>query len=92
MQLVILLGLVIFKTSSSGCVVVFLDQKSYYTNDIENAFIIPVIVLFRRISQSLTLKEAIDKGVENYGTIKAKQKYAQASQETMKQSQRDYCV
>ncbi len=41
-------------------------------------------------SQSLTLKEAIDKGVENYGTIKAKQKYAQASQETVKQNQRDY--
>src|SRR6478609_8150149 len=41
-------------------------------------------------SQTLTLKEAIKTGLENYGSIKAKNNYANASRETLKQSKRDY--
>ncbi len=41
-------------------------------------------------SQNLTLREAIETGMENYGIVKAKEKYAQASQETVKQARRDY--
>ncbi|HKO76969.1 MAG TPA: TolC family protein [Flavobacterium sp.] len=41
-------------------------------------------------SQTLSLKEAIKTGLENYGSIKAKNNYANASQETLKQSKRDY--
>ncbi|MCO6149611.1 TolC family protein [Flavobacterium sp. NRK1] len=38
----------------------------------------------------LSLREAIDKGVANYGMVKAKGSYAKAAQETVKQSKRDY--
>ncbi|MGQ7944695.1 TolC family protein [Flavobacterium sp. WC2509] len=41
-------------------------------------------------SQTLSLKEAIKTGLENYGSIKAKTNYSSASQETLKQSKRDY--
>lgn len=41
-------------------------------------------------SQNLSLKEAVAKGVENYGYVKAKGNYAQASLETVKQAKRDY--
>jgi outer membrane protein, adhesin transport system len=41
-------------------------------------------------SQTLSLKEAIQTGLENYGSIKAKNNYSSASQETLKQSRRDY--
>ncbi|MEP7093864.1 MAG: TolC family protein, partial [Flavobacterium sp.] len=41
-------------------------------------------------SQSLSLKEAIKTGLENYGSIKAKNNYTSASRETLKQSRRDY--
>lgn len=41
-------------------------------------------------SQTLSLKEAVETGVSNYGTIKAKSKYAEASNETLKQARRDY--
>nr|WP_315203289.1 TolC family protein [uncultured Flavobacterium sp.] len=41
-------------------------------------------------SQTLSLKEAIKTGLENYGSIKAKTNYSNASQETLKQSKRDY--
>jgi len=41
-------------------------------------------------SQTLSLKEAIKTGLENYGSIKAKNSYSKASQETFKQSKRDY--
>lgn len=45
---------------------------------------------FSGFSQTLSLKEAVETGVSNYGTIKAKSKYAQASNETLKQVRRDY--
>jgi len=40
--------------------------------------------------QNLSLKEAVDTGVANYGLVTAKGKYAQAAQETVKQTRRDY--
>ncbi|TDW48048.1 outer membrane protein TolC [Flavobacterium sp. 270] len=41
-------------------------------------------------SQTLSLKEAITTGLENYGSIRAKSNYSSASKETLKQSRRDY--
>jgi outer membrane protein, adhesin transport system len=41
-------------------------------------------------SQTLSLKEAVKTGLENYGSIKAKNNYTNASRETLKQSKRDY--
>ncbi|KFF03360.1 TolC family protein [Flavobacterium reichenbachii] len=41
-------------------------------------------------TQTLSLKEAIKTGLENYGSIRAKNNYASASKETLKQSRRDY--
>ncbi|HVI44660.1 MAG TPA: TolC family protein [Chitinophaga sp.] len=41
-------------------------------------------------AQVLTLKEAIQKAVNNYGTIKAKSSYAAASQATVTQTKREY--
>jgi len=41
-------------------------------------------------SQNLSLKDAIDTGMANYGLVKAKGKYAQAAAETVKQTRRDY--
>lgn len=38
----------------------------------------------------LTLKEAMAKGLENYGTVKARQNYAKASEAAVQQSKRDY--
>lgn len=41
-------------------------------------------------SQNLSLKDAIDTGMANYGLVKAKGKYAEAAKETVKQTRRDY--
>ncbi|TRW98561.1 TolC family protein [Flavobacterium gawalongense] len=41
-------------------------------------------------SQTLPLKEALENGIANYGTIKAKSNYADASKETIKQVRREY--
>lgn len=41
-------------------------------------------------SQTLSLKEAVETGTANYGTIKAKSNYAKAAKETVKQARRDY--
>lgn len=41
-------------------------------------------------AQTLSLKEAIKVGLENYGSIRAKNNYTNASKETLKQSRRDY--
>ena len=41
-------------------------------------------------SQTLSLKEAIKIGLENYGSIKAKNNYAKAAKENLGQSHRDY--
>ncbi|MFC6095124.1 TolC family protein [Flavobacterium qiangtangense] len=49
-----------------------------------------ILFCFSGFSQTLSLKEAVETGVSNYGTIKAKSKYAEASNETLKQVRRDY--
>ncbi len=41
-------------------------------------------------AQTLSLKEALTQGVTNYGTIKAKNKYLDASKENLKQVKYDY--
>ncbi|MCV9927229.1 TolC family protein [Flavobacterium sp. LS1R49] len=41
-------------------------------------------------AQTLSLKDAIKIGLENYGSVKAKSNYASASKETLKQANRDY--
>ena len=41
-------------------------------------------------AQTLSLKEAVKIGLENYGSIRAKNNYTNASKETLKQSRRDY--
>ncbi|SHH72098.1 Outer membrane protein TolC [Flavobacterium defluvii] len=41
-------------------------------------------------SQTLSLKEAIKTGLENYGSVKAKSNYTNASKELLKQTRRDY--
>ncbi len=41
-------------------------------------------------AQTLSLPEAIKAGVANYGTVKAKENYAKASAETVKQTRLDY--
>ncbi|SDK39260.1 Outer membrane protein TolC [Pedobacter sp. ok626] len=45
---------------------------------------------FHSYSQTLTLKDAIEQGISNYGTIKAKSKYLAASKEAVKQTKTDY--
>ncbi len=40
--------------------------------------------------QDLSLKDAVDTGVANYGLVVAKSKYALAANETVKQTKRDY--
>ena len=54
--------------------------------------IIIILLLFSSygFSQTLSLKEAVETGTANYGSIKAKNKYAEASRETVKQVRRDY--
>lgn len=54
---------------------------------------IPFFFLFFQYSAAqttLTLKEAVALGVKNYGTILAKQSYAQASEAVVEQTKRDY--
>ncbi|OXA88903.1 TolC family protein [Flavobacterium hercynium] len=41
-------------------------------------------------AQTLSLKEAVKTGLENYGSIKSKNNYTNASRENLKQSRRDY--
>ena len=49
-----------------------------------------LIFFSQGFSQTLPLKEALENGIANYGTIKAKSNYADASKETIKQVRRDY--
>lgn len=50
-----------------------------------------LLILFSEgFSQTLSLKEAVETGIANYGTIRAKSKYADASKETVKEVQREY--
>ena len=49
-----------------------------------------VIFFSQGFSQTLPLKEALETGISNFGTIKAKSNYADASKETIKQVRREY--
>jgi len=49
-----------------------------------------LVFFIQGFSQTLSLKEAVETGIANYGTIKAKSYYADASKETVKQVRRDY--
>lgn len=55
---------------------------------------ITLLLLFLTVangfSQKLSLKDAVNTALSNYGTIKAKNEYVKASTETIKQSRRDY--
>ena len=53
-------------------------------------FLLLLTFPFSGFSQTLLLKEAIDKGVANYGLVQAKNKYFQASHQTISQVKRDY--
>jgi len=54
------------------------------------AFLIFLLSFPAGFSQPLSLKDAVDKGVANYGTIRAKSKYKAAADETVKQTKREY--
>ena len=49
-----------------------------------------LIVYSTSFSQTLTLKNAVQTALDNYGTIKAKSNYTNAAKESVKQSKRDY--
>ncbi|SFC67359.1 Outer membrane protein TolC [Flexibacter flexilis DSM 6793] len=53
-------------------------------------FFVNFLLFYQSFGQTLSLKEAVETGVANYGTIKAKGKYWEAANETVKQVQRDY--
>jgi len=55
------------------------------------SFLLIAAIPFLAITQStLTLKKAVETAVENYGTLKAKSKYAAASKIQVEASKRDY--
>jgi outer membrane protein TolC len=49
-----------------------------------------LIFFSQGFAQTLTLKEALETGIAQHGTIKAKSNYTNASKETIKQFRRDY--
>ena len=49
-----------------------------------------ILSSFTGRAQTLTLKEALNAGLNNYGTIRAKNNYIKASQEALSQTKRDY--
>lgn len=62
-----------------------LKNKIFYI-----AFLTSFTVCNQVFSQTLTLKEAIGKGIGNYGIIKAKNNYADASKENIIRAKREY--
>ena len=53
-------------------------------------FLLFLLIVSNGFSQPLSLKDAVETGVSNYGIILAKGKYAAAADETVKQTNRDY--
>lgn len=53
-------------------------------------FFVNLLLFYQSFGQTLSLKEAVETGISNYGTIKAKSKYKAAADENVKQTQRDY--
>lgn len=62
--------------------------------NIRTFYLIPFFYFLIRLNsataQTLTLKDAIHKGLSNYGTIKAKENYAKAAAAALDQSRREY--
>lgn len=54
------------------------------------AFLAFLLIFTAGFAQPLSLKDAVEKGVANYGTILAKSKYKAAADETVKQTKREY--
>lgn len=52
--------------------------------------LIAYFLIIKGYSQTLTLSEAVETGIANYGTVKAKRNYASASLQTLQQVKRDY--
>ncbi|NUY81479.1 TolC family protein [Flavobacterium sp. MAH-1] len=57
---------------------------------LQNLMFLLLLTAVSGSAQILTMPEAIQTGVANYGTVKAKENYAKASGETVKQTRRDY--
>lgn len=57
---------------------------------LKRALLLLLLVSLQGFSQSLSLKDAVETGVANYGMVRAKEKYAQAAQQTVQQARRDY--
>jgi len=57
---------------------------------LKKALLLLLLVSLQGFSQSLSLKDAVETGVANYGMVRAKEKYAQAAQQTVQQARRDY--
>lgn len=57
---------------------------------LKQAMLLLLLYSLHGFGQNLSLKEAIDTGVANYGLVRAKEKYAQAAQQTVQQTRRDY--
>jgi len=53
-------------------------------------FLLIILNNYQSNAQTLTLKEAVNTALSNYGTIKAKNNYANASKSTIQQTKRDY--
>ncbi|HKC69153.1 MAG TPA: TolC family protein, partial [Bacteroidia bacterium] len=56
------------------------------------AFVLSAFIYTIGVSQTqtLTLKDALNKGLTNYGTIKAKTNYVNATKASLQQTKRDY--
>ncbi|MES2485717.1 MAG: TolC family protein, partial [Bacteroidota bacterium] len=57
---------------------------------LKQALLLLLLFSLEGFSQNLSLKEAVETGVANYGMVRAKEKYAQAAQQTVQQARRDY--
>jgi outer membrane protein TolC len=71
------------------------DKHTRILNKMRRSFYSPFIFLFlglvnRAASQTLTLKDAINSALNNYGTVKAKGNYLKASQASVKQASSVY--
>lgn len=53
-------------------------------------FFIGLFVLYNTNAQTLTLNDAVNTGMDNYGMVKAKAHYQKAAQQTIKEVQRSY--
>ncbi len=62
----------------------------YFYMHFKKSMLLLILLSVSGFSQNLSLRDAVNTGVENYGIVRAKGKYAQASQETVKQTRRDY--